>query len=595
MTLANPLGLLALLAIPIVIAIHFLQRRAQILPVSTLFLLQKTQKESASGRKFDRLMNSIPLWLQLLIVILITWLLAQPRYVKSNSTQRIAIVLDSSASMSVFRDEVKDKLLSTLPELMGSAEQAEYWLLESNPSLPRLYRGNSLDELTAELEKWQPSDGATDPTHSLRIARSLAGSEGALLYLTDTPKETISYNAHVHSVGAAKSNCGFTGISYTSKGGQIIWQTLVRNYSTEAVTRTWYLENEKGQRTSEKSVTIRPRKIVSLQGAFPEGSKRAKIVLSSDDFQLDDVLPIIKPQPKSLSIFADENYKPFGTLASNIQAGFPNIQLASDPTKADIKLITSDQLANTKSNSISFNKTPAELQLYLKGIIVAEKHPLMDGLNWQSLLVRETANIPHTEADIVLLWQGTRPLIYLRPLTNKSQALVFNFDLEQSNFQKTEAAVVLMLRFFEKVRSAKLSSEQLNTETSQPLKLTTSSVTAEQPLIMKITALEKTKDNSEVVTTKSYQRSTNLYAPQTPCYFSISQNDKTLLTAANYFADTREADFSNCKEAYLPASSNASAVNRHTKEDHLWRYWIALALAAFLLSWHYASKKKAIA
>ncbi|MFT5632431.1 MAG: hypothetical protein ACI9SQ_000136 [Rubritalea sp.] len=109
MTLANPLGLLALIAIPIVIAIHFLQRRAQVIPSSTLFLLEKTQKESASGRKFDRLMNSIPLWLQLLIVLLITWLLVQPRFVKSNSTQRIAIVLDSSASMSVFTEETKAK------------------------------------------------------------------------------------------------------------------------------------------------------------------------------------------------------------------------------------------------------------------------------------------------------------------------------------------------------------------------------------------------------------------------------------------------------------------------------------------------------
>ncbi|MEZ7956525.1 MAG: hypothetical protein QMC23_07575 [Rubritalea sp.] len=54
-------------------------------------------------------MNSIPLWLQLLIVLLITWLLVQPRFVKSNSTQRIAIVLDSSASMSVFTEETKSK------------------------------------------------------------------------------------------------------------------------------------------------------------------------------------------------------------------------------------------------------------------------------------------------------------------------------------------------------------------------------------------------------------------------------------------------------------------------------------------------------
>jgi len=35
---ANPLGLLALLGIPAVLAIHFLQRKAKELPVSTLFL-----------------------------------------------------------------------------------------------------------------------------------------------------------------------------------------------------------------------------------------------------------------------------------------------------------------------------------------------------------------------------------------------------------------------------------------------------------------------------------------------------------------------------------------------------------------------------
>ena len=118
MILSNPLGLLTLIAIPIVIAIHFLQKRAQIVPSSTLFLLQKTQKESASGRKFDRLINSIPLWLQLLAVLIITWLTVQPRFQKTNSTQRIAIVLDSSASMSVFIEETKAKLKETLPTLL---------------------------------------------------------------------------------------------------------------------------------------------------------------------------------------------------------------------------------------------------------------------------------------------------------------------------------------------------------------------------------------------------------------------------------------------------------------------------------------------
>ncbi|MEI7928904.1 MAG: BatA domain-containing protein [Verrucomicrobiales bacterium] len=114
-TLANPYGLWALIGLPVVIAIHFLQRKSIVLHVSTLFLLEKTQRESASGRRFDRLMNSVPLWMQLLAILLLTWLLCEPRYQKPRSTQRIAVVLDSSASMAVFKDRMLEQLAKSCP------------------------------------------------------------------------------------------------------------------------------------------------------------------------------------------------------------------------------------------------------------------------------------------------------------------------------------------------------------------------------------------------------------------------------------------------------------------------------------------------
>ena len=93
-------GLLALLGIPAVLAIHFLQRKAKELPVSTLFLLEHTRREAASGRRFERLIPSIPLWMQLLSVLLLAWFLAEPRYRKAGSIQRVAVVLDSSAQQN---------------------------------------------------------------------------------------------------------------------------------------------------------------------------------------------------------------------------------------------------------------------------------------------------------------------------------------------------------------------------------------------------------------------------------------------------------------------------------------------------------------
>ncbi|MGJ8655048.1 MAG: BatA domain-containing protein [Akkermansiaceae bacterium] len=587
MTLANPLGLLALIAIPIVIAIHFLQRRAQVIPSSTLFLLEKTQKESASGRKFDRLMNSIPLWLQLLIVLLITWLLVQPRFLKSNSTQRIAIVLDSSASMSVFTTETKAKLKEILPNLQNSAEQAEYWLHESNTSKSRLYHGHSLEDLLTAIDNWKPLDGASDPTHALRISRSLTGAEGALLFLTDTPKKSIPYNAHIHSIGSYKPNCGFTGVSFETQGTQHIWQTLVRNYSNEPQTRTWYLENQKGQRTPEKSITIEPRKIISLRGAIPAGSTTAKLVLSPDSFTLDDSLPLIIPQPKTLLIHASA-YKPYEKLTSSITTGFANTRTVTTPEEADAQLITQTALTTLTNNAICFNNAPTKNAPYLKGNIVAEKHPLMDGLNWQSLLLRQVPSIPHTAEDQVLLWQGTRALVFLRPVPGNKQSLIFNFDITLSNIDKSESAVVLLYRFLNNIREAKPTHQQAITETSQPLDIITPPkiITPENPLTLQIQPLTGTE-----TITRTYRTNTKLHAPASPCYFYIKQGDTKILSAANHFADTREADFSECDTAYLPASTNASAVFKHTTGDPYWRYWVLLILAALALAWHHANKQ----
>ena len=137
--LTNPAGFFALLGIPVVILIHFLQRQAKVIPVSTLFLLARTQRESVSGRRFDRLTNSVPLWLQILMVLFLTWLLVLPRYIKPNSTQQVAIVLDSSASMSVFRENMVNRLRDHLPGLQGNASRLQIYIFESAEDKPIVY------------------------------------------------------------------------------------------------------------------------------------------------------------------------------------------------------------------------------------------------------------------------------------------------------------------------------------------------------------------------------------------------------------------------------------------------------------------------
>ncbi|NJR42495.1 MAG: hypothetical protein HC767_07370 [Akkermansiaceae bacterium] len=587
LSLANPLGLLALLGIPAVLAIHFLQRKAVELPVSTLFLLERTQRDAASGRRLERIIPSIPLWMQLLAVLLLAWFLAEPRFQKSGSVQRIAIVLDSSASMGVFKKEAISRLTAELPNFQGPASSVEFTVIESDASRPRLYAGSKIDDLKAVLEKWQPLDGLIDPTPALRLARSLVSREGSVIYLTDSPAESLPFDARLVSVGEAVENVGFTGVSFSTEEGALIWKALVRNYRKTSVERTWSIQTATGG-TEPRSIRLDANALVTLQAAFPKDAGNVRIVLSPDRFTLDDTLPLVAPQPKTLTLFTATS-PAFENLTKKLLRALDSAVPTHDAAAADLAITSYDPLDPVlpPGNSVIFVEDSTRTGAYLKGGIVAEPNPLLDNLNWQSLLVRETIQLDRQPNDTVILWQDKRPLIFLREKSASenqpaSRQLCFNFDLRLSNAENQPAFIVLLHRFAESIREQKVAATSLNLETGQPIKITAA---PNLPVTVAATDLGGKALPPPLSTTQ---------APRTPCFLTLKQNEKPLLDAAVFFADTREADFSSCGKSDSEVVTNQSSMERHTKPDPLWRVWILLLIAALLVSWNFTQAKATI-
>ena len=574
--------MLALLGIPAVLAIHFLQRKALELPVSTLFLLERTQRDAASGRRFDRIISSIPLWMQLLAVLLLAWFLSEPRFQKSGSVQRIAIVLDSSASMGVFKKEALTRLASELPTLQGPASTVELTVMESAPGRPRLYAGSSVEALKTALEKWQPLDGLNDPTQALRLARSLVSREGTVIYLTDTPAAALPFDARLIAVGDPVENVGFTGVTFATEEGALVWRALVRNYGKTDADRTWSIRTSTGS-TEPRNLHLAAGALVTLQSAFPVDSENVRIVLSNDRFTLDDTLPLVAPAPKNLALFTATS-PAFADLTAKLLRSLDAAVPTNDAASADLSISSYDPLDPVlpPGNSIIFVEDSTRTGAYLKGGILAEANPLMDGLNWQSLLVRETIELDRAPGDSVLLWQEKRPLIFLREHEGKRQ-LCFNFDLRLSNADKQPAFIVLLHRFAEAVRSAKIAPTAVNLETGQPIRITAA---PDIPLKVAITDL----DGKPL----ALPTDPNV-APLTPCFLTVRQNETKLLNSAVFFADTREADFNSCGKSEATESANKSTIERHTRPDPFWRVWILLLLAALLVSWKFNTSKLATA
>jgi hypothetical protein len=592
---ANPLGLLTLLAIPAILAIHFLQRKSITLPVSTLFLLERTQREATSGRRFERLIPSVPLWMQILAVLLLAWFLAEPRFKKEDTVQRVAIVVDASASMTVFKEEAIAALRDKLPSLQGSASAMELTLLPSTPGADRIYAGGSTDELLTSLGDFSTDTGITDPSYALRLARSIVSNDGIVIYLTDTPAETLPYESQLIAVGKPTDNVGFTGISFEEKEGALTFRAIIRNYGKSSATRSWSLLATNGT-TEPREFSIKANSFVTIQSAFPQGAENVRLTLTPDAFTLDDTLPIVAPQPKALNLFTATS-PAFRSLTDKLLRSLQSTRPSTDAASSDLVITSYDPLdpALPATNAILFVEDPTSAGKYLKGGILAESHPLMDGINWQALLVRETLQLPRLATDRVLLWQEKRPLIFLRE-ENGQRVLCFNFDLRLSNATQQPAFIVLLHRFAESLRTAKVAPQALNLETGQQIRIATA-----PGIPVEVAA---TDPSGKPMTTPTSGR-----APAVPGFLTISQefNDSekvlgslvptgdgsvNLLTAAVHFADTREADLSACDESELDAISNTASLDLHTAPDPLSRLWILVLLAALLVAWHFTSGKE---
>ncbi len=558
LSFANPAGFWALLALPILLGIHLLQRQSRRVVTSTMFLFDTLTPVSVEGRRIERLRNSLPLWLQLAAVVLLACILAGPRWLRRDSSQRVVVVLDSSVSMGAFRDELARALPAHLQTLTRVAARTEWHLLETDPARPTLYAGTELDALLAAAKAWVPHLGKHDFAPTLNVARGLAREAGVTVFVTDR-RTDVPAGVEILAVGHPLDNCGWVGVSVNGDR----WRALVQNHSATSQTRSWHIETESGA-SAETSLTLAPGQIRTLGGTLPAGKNRCELVLSKDGFALDDRLPLVRPEPKRVALAVNGD-KSWDAFFNHLTGSLPDVDVASGTARADIRLearAPAPAANPAEGRAIIFLSAPNSTT-NLAGEPLAENNPLTAGLVWNGLLCKQTDPFMHQDGDETLVWQGDRPLIFLRG-GRAERSLYVNFDVRQSNADRLPAFVVLLNRFVESIRAEKVSFERRNVETNQALEVAGDQ--AGPPL-----GMSGGGDASR--------------APFSPGFFEVRQGDRPLLEGAAHFADARESDFKAAETFDTLEGKSSQMAARNSRDDFLWPV-LALALGAlFLANW----------
>ncbi len=231
MTFATPLiaGIVAAIAVPSLIILYFLKLRRAPLEVSTTLLWKKAIQDIQANAPFQRLRRNILLLLQLLILALLVFALAQPRTERENAGgQRIVIMLDRSASMaSADGDPAKDdwsrldeakkravELVETLKEPgvleRGQADEAMVVAFDAAAEIIQPFTSDKR-ALADAIRSVQPTDAPTSIGEAYRLAQAqrptrqftdnAGGTQPGQTMEIDGLKGGPSYTFHLFSDG----------------------------------------------------------------------------------------------------------------------------------------------------------------------------------------------------------------------------------------------------------------------------------------------------------------------------------------------------------------------------------------------------------
>ncbi len=172
----NPAGAWAFLGLLPVIALYLLRRKAKRVPVPSLMLWRKTEERSEANKPIEKLKNQLLLWLQLLLVVLLSLALMRPASI-GGSQGETALIFDLSASM---RTETAG--ISRLDEAKADA----YRLLDGlrdDDAVTVLAAGSALSQVVTRstdhaairraIESLEPQNGTADMEGALALALAM--------------------------------------------------------------------------------------------------------------------------------------------------------------------------------------------------------------------------------------------------------------------------------------------------------------------------------------------------------------------------------------------------------------------------------------
>lgn len=295
MSFLYPLGLLGLIAVPVLIIIYIIKNKYTEQVVSATYLWTLSEKFLKRKNPINRLTGIISLILQILAVVLISFAVAHPVFVLKDAALDYCFILDGSGSMNITRDDgtrfdaAKSEILSIID---GSKKGSSYTLVYASTDAEVVYEGITSKSVASERLSEITSDYcASTFSDAMNRAQEYFNENPSVKVYLVTDKEYESYsNIEVINVGTDVENYSLFDASWSYKDDGVEVRGLVVSYKSDAnLSVSLYVDDSETAYTTQiVSVNRLEEKEFTFKCQITDFSSLRVAILNSDALALDN-------------------------------------------------------------------------------------------------------------------------------------------------------------------------------------------------------------------------------------------------------------------------------------------------------------------
>ncbi len=234
----NAIGLLGLIAVPVLILIYILKNKHTEQVIASTYLWTLGERFIKRRNPISRLAGIISLILQILVVVCISFAIAQPQVTIENAADDYVFVLDASGSMYYEQDgttrfELGKKEIQSMIE--KSANGSSYTVISVGESAGKVIEVSDKEKALSLLKETKPSATAAGFSDARGIAQEcFAEKPAAKIYLiTDKSYENLQ-NVELIQISSQEENYAVADLAQEIEKGKLVVSGVVCSYESDA-------------------------------------------------------------------------------------------------------------------------------------------------------------------------------------------------------------------------------------------------------------------------------------------------------------------------------------------------------------------------